>query len=94
MFDEALEGVNGGDITSCLTVADEIASSFRTDQPLHHHHFTVYGGRHVGEKRFRFNLNDEFVTGNQDDGFGAKKRAWWSDDSMALIYITDEFDEF
>ncbi|GMP33599.1 hypothetical protein CsSME_00006845 [Camellia sinensis var. sinensis] len=46
------------------------------------------------DKRFRFSLNDEFVIGNQDDGFGAKKRAWWSDDSMALIYITDEFDEF
>ncbi|THF99552.1 hypothetical protein TEA_003397 [Camellia sinensis var. sinensis] len=51
---------------------------------------TVYGGRHVGEKRFRFNLNDEFVTGDEDDGFGAKKRVWWSDDS---IDIDDDDDE-
>ncbi|KAI7980298.1 hypothetical protein LOK49_Contig170G00012 [Camellia lanceoleosa] len=51
---------------------------------------TVYGDRHVGEKRFRFNLNDEFVTGDEDDGFGAKKRVWWSDDS---IDIDDDDDE-
>ncbi|KAL6977037.1 hypothetical protein U1Q18_025831 [Sarracenia purpurea var. burkii] len=45
----------------------------------------------VRDERFRFNLDDDFVTGGEDNGdngfgfrSGAKKRVWWSGDSMDM----------
>ncbi|XP_052186505.1 uncharacterized protein LOC127797552 [Diospyros lotus] len=56
--------------------------------------FAGYDG-HGGAERFRFNLDrEEFVAGDGDDEFsfggGAKKRVWWSDDTVEMDNEEDE----